>query len=331
MTPYTRDAVLQDLRRKACESLRGVVDESSSVALVNYPDIGNVGDPALWLGTMELLKGLGIRPEYHIPRGSLDAGTIDRLRSVDVVLVNGGGNFGDLWPGQQQTREQVFEACADRRIVQLPQSLWYRDRQNLVRMAQLCQAASDLTLMWREKRSFDFARKVFHCRHMLVPDMAFALERVDRASRTEFMWLIRSDQESRFSSAAWQQASGGQVTDWMSDPHPDNRRLATTRKRLHEQLSREAPTETIETLMIDLASMRVERGFEILGKGRVVITDRLHGHIMSVLLGRPHVIVDNSYGKLFDSYRTWIDGLEWVLTASSPEDADRKARDLAIA
>jgi hypothetical protein len=36
----------------------------------------------------------------------------------------------------------------------------------------------------------------------------------------------------------------------------------------------------------------------LLGSGRVVITDRLHGHILCTLLEIPHVVLDNSYGKI---------------------------------
>lgn len=44
---------------------------------------------------------------------------------------------------------------------------------------------------------------------------------------------------------------------------------------------------------------------KLLSKGSVVLTDRLHGHILSILIVKPHVIVDNSYGKISDFYQAW--------------------------
>ncbi|HMB53058.1 MAG TPA: polysaccharide pyruvyl transferase family protein, partial [Thermoanaerobaculia bacterium] len=52
-----------------------------------------------------------------------------------------------------------------------------------------------------------------------------------------------------------------------------------------------------------LARRRFERGLRILSRGRVVITDRLHGHVLALLLGMPHVVLDNHYGKIADYRR----------------------------
>ncbi|MEO1222550.1 MAG: polysaccharide pyruvyl transferase family protein, partial [Pseudomonadota bacterium] len=54
-----------------------------------------------------------------------------------------------------------------------------------------------------------------------------------------------------------------------------------------------------------LTEMRVKRGFAMLSRGRAVATDRLHGHIMSVLLGIPHFVSDNSTGKLTAFGEAW--------------------------
>ena len=31
--------------------------------------------------------------------------------------------------------------------------------------------------------------------------------------------------------------------------------------------------------------------------GRRIVTDRLHGHILAVMMGKGHTLYDNSYGK----------------------------------
>jgi pyruvyl transferase EpsO len=37
----------------------------------------------------------------------------------------------------------------------------------------------------------------------------------------------------------------------------------------------------------------------------VVVTDRLHAHIFAIMLGLPHVVLDNSYGKTRSTFETW--------------------------
>jgi exopolysaccharide biosynthesis predicted pyruvyltransferase EpsI len=41
----------------------------------------------------------------------------------DPILLHGGGNFGDVWPGFQRFREQVIRESPNRRIIQLPQTI----------------------------------------------------------------------------------------------------------------------------------------------------------------------------------------------------------------
>ena len=78
-----------------------------------------------------------------------------------------------------------------------------------------------------------------------------------------------------------------------------------------------------------LAAQRLERGCRILLRGGVIVTDRLHGHILSLLLGLPNVIMDNNYGKIRSVYETWTRGCPLVSWAESPSEALAIARQLA--
>jgi pyruvyl transferase EpsO len=69
------------------------------------------------------------------------------------------------------------------------------------------------------------------------------------------------------------------------------------------------------------ATMRLRRGQRLLSRYRLVISDRLHVHILCTLLGVPNVLLDNSYGKVSGFVDTF--STEW-------RDA-RKARDLSEA
>jgi pyruvyl transferase EpsO len=54
------------------------------------------------------------------------------------------------------------------------------------------------------------------------------------------------------------------------------------------------------------AEQRVERGCLLLGAGRTVVTDRLHGVLLALHLGRRVIAVDNNYGKLSSYLDTWL-------------------------
>jgi exopolysaccharide biosynthesis predicted pyruvyltransferase EpsI len=48
----------------------------------------------------------------------------------------------------------------------------------------------------------------------------------------------------------------------------------------------------------------------------------LHAHLLSLLLGIPHAILDNTYGKLGRFLDAWTGGAEGVHHATSTSDAE---------
>lgn len=59
--------------------------------------------------------------------------------------------------------------------------------------------------------------------------------------------------------------------------------------------------------------------------GRLVVTDRLHAHVLAGLMGVPHIVVDNSYGKVAAIHGEYTHGfLEGVFA----RDLDQSCRRL---
>ncbi len=81
-----------------------------------------------------------------------------------------------------------------------------------------------------------------------------------------------------------------------------------------------------ELLYRRLAKNRLNRGVSRLSTGRAVITDRLHAHILSILLGTPNIYLDNSYGKISNFAETWTNDLDICHSAQSFEEAFEKLK-----
>ncbi len=79
-----------------------------------------------------------------------------------------------------------------------------------------------------------------------------------------------------------------------------------------------------------MAQAWTHRGCDILSRGRVVVTDRLHGHLLALLMDIPHVVLDNSYGKLRTMYETWTHTSVNAHWAEHPEQALEIARGLVV-
>ena len=317
--------------------LSSLLEPGQPVALVNFPNHANPGDNAIWLGTRAVLRRIGVPVGYAGTWSSFSAGAMREAVGDGPLLLNGGGNFGDLYAGQQNLREHVLEHCRDRRIVQLPQSICFRDAHNLERMRRLCATHPDFTLIARERQSYDFARRAFEVPTLLAPDMAFGLGPLDRPAppgRGVF-WLLRSDAER---VERTRPLPGIPVADWLSGDAPDGmparaQRLRQLNRRLVEHV-RDRPRRAahrwraLASTFEPLAAAWVQRGVEVVASTRVLVTDRLHAHIFAILLGVPHVVLDNSYGKVRSTFETWTHASGLARWAETTEDALRDAATL---
>ena len=74
------------------------------------------------------------------------------------------------------------------------------------------------------------------------------------------------------------------------------------------------------------AHNRFRRGIRQISRGRAIVTDRLHVHICSLLLGRPHAVLDNSYGKFRRFMSAFSGGTDLSYKATSLDDGIAWAR-----
>jgi len=230
-----------------------------------------------------------------------------------VVLFHGGGNFGSLWPLHQRHREEVLRTLRDYPVIQLPQSLYFgEDRDCFERTAGLIAQHPDFTLLVRDKSSEDLGLRL-GARTVLCPDSAIflagALHRA--APEVDFYGLTRSDKEC--AGGVWPSPPTGYTAafgDWVDEPeHLLAGGLSMLQRRAHGRLGHQRWFQLALRRAFDsVAWSRVRRGVRQLSRGRVVVTDRLHAHLLSQLLDIPHVVLDNHYGKIHRYMDCWDDG-----------------------
>ena len=309
-------------------ALRPLCAPGERHALLDWPAHSNVGDSAIWLGNLVLLRRLtGRLPDLVTPGIDLAEGLAVHLPDGPIFM-HGGGNFGDIWAGVHGRRLHVLETQRHRRIVQLPQSIRFRPGGLLDRTRRAIAAHPDFTLLVRDRASLDFARAHFDCESLLCPDAALMLGPLAPPAPPlhDVFALLRDDPERATEGASvWPL---GPVEDWIDEPVPVATGLDRAIRWVYwKSLSRRAPRfikrpmmRQHERMCLRHADKRLERGLELLSRGRVVVTDRLHAHILCTLMGRPHVVLDNSYGKLGNFITTWPD-----------DGLTRRARDIAEA
>lgn len=296
--------------RATIDSVVGtIVPPGTSLALLDFPNHANVGDSAIWLGEANWLAQRHNKRRYVCEVGTYDPEVLLRRVPAGPILLHGGGNFGDLWPRHQAFRERVIRDFPDRQIVQLPQTIHFENHRALEASRRAIGSHKNFTLLVRDKRSHSIARSAFDCRVELCPDMAFCLALSDRRrpAAHEFIFIRRLDKEGHASTAFVGVPSDALTVDWPDESGSILRIVARafTRACMRYPARMAATGPRISDF---LARWRLRRGVNTLLKGKFIYSDRLHAHILCVLLGIPHQVIDNSYGKLSGFVDTWTRG-----------------------
>lgn len=304
---------IQDATR---EVLRKVIGDATPVAIVDAPNQRNVGDALIWLGELEYLRSLGLKIEYVADLWSYDAKALRKAMPTGVILLHGGGNFGDLWIGHQILREIVATDFPDYKIVQLPQSIHFEDAQRAKLADEVLGRHPDLTVLVRESQSLGRAQQslpnvaVEFCYDMAL---GWTPSKIPDRDERGLLAIARADVEASSSLDSvdedWIVGQHLTVTDWgprgMSSVAWHGARSLTRVHRFYARARRKLPYLPVNLpdkfgtwALARTNSANVSGAVDLYSHARVIVTDRLHAHVLAALLGKPHVVLDNSYGKV---------------------------------
>jgi hypothetical protein len=220
--------------------------------------------------------------------------------------MHGGGNFGDLYRHHERLREAIIAAFPDRRILIMPQTVFFQDPQKMEHAARCLLLHQDLHVLARDRESLAVLQTGMglpNC-HLGI-DSAFFLRDIVRdiakslsiQPKYEKLSLLRRDIESRLGQHS---AEDGPRYDWAASAD------------LEAFMGTEPAVAAIDIARgtfggdFDSYSWRLLcASIRLFSESRHVVTDRLHGHILAVMLGKPHVLHDNSYGKNAAFCATW--------------------------
>jgi exopolysaccharide biosynthesis predicted pyruvyltransferase EpsI len=354
MTDGADAALLDGLRHRLDRQLAEVLGDldvvgagaSQAVALVNFPNHANAGDVLLWQGARACLRRLGVRVAHRASPGSYDPVAVRAAVGDGPVLLGGGGNVGDVYRRQQEVRDRVLDDFADRTVVQLPQSVWFRDPRRQAAFGARVAAHGAVRFMARDEPSLLAAETFGAARVDLVPDLAFGLPGLARRGRpvVDVLWLTRHDPEAHHDTAGLAEVSAGSartlaLVDWLdleSEPVRGDlaARVASILDGSLGDLSgvagkaRPLRHRALGWAFDQRARMWVDRGVEVLSRGRVVVTERLHGHLMCMLAGIPHVVLDSHTGKIGAIRDAWSGPSRLARWADDPAHAWALAEEL---
>jgi len=319
-----------------------VIPRGSPVWYVNYPVHGNIGDLLIMLGTERFFEENRIKvvarySMYDFPRRP-------RVPDGCIVVLHGGGNFGDIYEVSEVFRERVIARCHNSRVVVLPQTVYFQTQTAVDRMASVLRQHPDLHVYVRDKRSLAFLRSALPGTDVqMVPDMAHYLwpflwdDQYDPEKPT--LYLMRTDREQTVRALAALQAN--RYTDWPDLLSRRDRLFISNLIQLQKlTASMGMPWSSTAIWWRHLAIKLVNRAIMLYRQHGTVVTSRLHGHILASLMGHPSVLLDNSYGKNRAYFEAWTSRIafaslgerqsETVVTAA-PSKVPESAVELTVA
>lgn len=316
-------AAIADLRQESLHVLREVLGEATEVALIDLPTHMNVGDSLIWEGEIEYLRMLGVSVEYSSDIARFDPALLAELVPTGPILLHGGGNFGDTWPQYQDFRLDIARQFPDRKVIQLPQSIYFSDARTSNETLEVLARHRDYTLLIRDEPSMKRASELLDgIDARFCPDMAFgwnasAVRRPPEhvLSSGPIVVVARGDRERSVDSLA-EVVRGVVGQSVVRDFDWGLRGAAKVERycyRLPGRLARSSQSlrrsrlyyrAVLRPAYAGIRRQNIAAGIAIVGSAKILVTDRLHAHVMASMLGVRNIALDNHYGKVSAVFAT---------------------------
>lgn len=314
------NAEMAGLRNKVAE-IAALIPRRHPIVFLDYPVYLNVGDLLIEKGTEAFFRACDYQLAMVRSAYDCDVEQMAAIAPEATIVLQGGGNFGDLYDLHQQFRERVIAQCRRNRIVLLPQTIYFESPTKVAECVAIFAAHPDLHICLRDQRSYDFFRRHFPNPVYLFPDMAHFLwdemapYRREMGERETLLFMRTDKEESPF---VYEPANGRRPIDWLSMINPLDRMLFGILHRLHVRHRDLLPNHEIYPFWRMYREHLIRKGIHTLEPHSLVVTNRLHMALLGLLMGRQVVMADNSYGKLSAYHACWLKEIQSASLLSSP-------------
>ena len=270
------------------------------IIFFELPCFDNLGDHAIAYAQKKYLEALTAqRPEYQLY--TIDGwDTVEAVIQLtkemgkkDVIVCQGGGNMGSLYEFAEAFRQKLLKAFVDNRIIIFPQTIYFsqdeqgeRTKRKMVKVYNKCKR---LTICARDAVSAQTMQSMFTADIESVNDIvAYLSGRIPvQTQRKGIVLCLRSDLESALTTvekkalrqACTEKASDVRITDTC--------------------LGRDIDRQDREAMIM--------KKWSVFAGAQLVVTDRLHGMIFSLIMGTPCIVLGNNHHKVKATYATFKD------------------------
>ncbi len=223
--------------------------------------------------------------------------------------------MGTHYLGVERQRRFIIRKFKKNTIISFPQSAFFDNnrfgKHQLHASVLAYGGCSNLLITARDNSSYEFIKRHFHNEVSSTPDIVLSLDSCQAdvvRKKDRVVFSVRRDKEARFSPAQLRR-----LEDYLVDKGKHVVYRDTSLGNVHIDIS-----DRISVLR------SIWKDYSM---SELVITDRLHGMIFSVITNTPCIAINNKDGKVLNLYSSWLSKYSYIAVASS---IDPKEIDLAI-
>ena len=275
--------------------------QGDRIILLATPTHGNLGDQAIVYAERVLLRR--VFPDRHIIEITNDRYMnfpdliASFIKPSDTIVIDGGGNLGTLWSHEDDKISDIIIRFRENKIVIFPETCFYDDNEEgklrLAKNQKIYREAKDLTVMLRDRASYEFMKTHFDGISLLyLPDIVLSLKpALPLCERKGVLLCFRKDCE--------------RVLDESVETH-----LSDTLKELGKQ-------HRFTSTLVERRVTEKNRSHELFEKWRefseaeLVVTDRLHAMIFAAITKTPCIALDNKSKKVSGAH-AWLKDFSYI-------------------
>lgn len=267
-------------------------------------DYGNIGDIAISAAQREYLTST--LTEYTvlcipISKTRLVIKSIKKqIRAGDIVTTIGGGNMGSMYPDIEDLRQLIISSFPNNRIVCFPQTLDWdesaKSKQALKKIVKTYSQHQDIHIFARETITYAKLNELFYkysnVNIGLAPDIVMSstakiLGADDCLEHSGVLRCLRNDKEVALTVSQYAMLDEA---------------LAKTELAINITDTHAGGAGLDETYCAKLLADKLNQ----FCAANLVVTDRLHGMILSLLSGTPCLVLPNANHKIRQTQIDWL-------------------------
>ena len=204
------------------------------------------------------------------------------IKKNDLIFLHSGYHTTDLYMLEEHTQRKVVQLFPDKKIVILPQTIYYKNHIEEKKAINIYNNHPNLLLMCRDDVSYNIAERIFpNCKLILFPDIVTTLSGTQtyNSERAGILLCVRNDQE-----ALLKKNELDLLVKELS--HIDKVQITDTTL----SISGYEFSENREKILKEI--------WKKYSQYKVIVTDRYHGTIFSLIANTPVIVMPSTDHKL---------------------------------